>query len=212
MAERHVVPQNLDLLTGFVLDDGERGVGVGRLGVVVHLEIFELGASDDVLLLLDGQGVPLRHVVEVLLDDDVTAACEIRILVTDGDRDVSGLPGRVLGTVDKTHEVALLEILEPVDFVDHRRGPGQPVGHDRGELEAQVHLTGPDVKQQIARRARGVVFVTGQLDERMQFRRPWTVEKSIPRIRTDAYDAAKPPAGTRNPIERCSPEISARTS
>ncbi len=94
MAERHVVPQNLDLLTGFVLDDGERGVGVGRLGVVVHLEIFELGASDDVLLLLDGQGVPLRHVVEVLLDDDVTAACEIRILVTDGDRDVSGLPGR----------------------------------------------------------------------------------------------------------------------
>lgn len=106
----------------------------------------------------------------------------------------------------------MLEILEPVDFVDHRRGPGQPVGHDRGELEAQVHLTGPDVKQQIARRARGVVFVTGQLDERMQFRRPWTVEKSIPRIRTDAYDAAKPPAGTRNPIERCSPEISARTS
>ena len=59
---------------------------LARLGVVVHLEIFELGASDDVLLLLDGQGVPLRHVVEVLLDDDVTAACEIRILVTDGDR------------------------------------------------------------------------------------------------------------------------------
>src|ERR1700687_187438 len=110
IAEWHVVAENLGLFP--VLDqDGQRVVRRAGLDGVVQLDVRQLGATDDPLLRLDGQGVPGGHVVDVLLHDDVTAAREAGVLVTDQGRVRRGLIRRVLGPVDEADQVANVEVL-----------------------------------------------------------------------------------------------------
>ena len=118
------------------------------------LDVVELGAPDHPLLLLGRQRVPRVHVVHVLLHVHIAAAREVGILVADlggGHRD---WPVRVLGAVDETHQVAVVEELEAVHLVDDRDRSAHRLDDPARQLEADVHRLGPDVEQQIARRRR----------------------------------------------------------
>src|SRR5205807_727078 len=66
LPERHVVPQDLELVAVGVGDDVQGDVRVGRLDAVRHLDVGQLAAADDLLLVIDCQGVPRLHVVQVL--------------------------------------------------------------------------------------------------------------------------------------------------
>ena len=54
----------------------------------------------------------------ILLHDDVAPAGERRVGVADDHRVVCDPPSGVLGAINETEEVALVEILESVDLVD----------------------------------------------------------------------------------------------
>ena len=81
-AERHVVPQDLDLLA-VLFDHGQGAVRAGRLDRVIQFNVGQLLAPDDELLGLGGKGIPGRQIVQILLNDDVAAAGEGRILRAD---------------------------------------------------------------------------------------------------------------------------------
>ena len=164
---------------------------VGRLDVVRHLDVGQLGAPDHLLLLLDGQRVPRVHVVHVLLHDDVAAAGEAGIGVADQGGHPGGAADRVLGAVDEAEQVALVEVAEPVHLVGHRGGAGQP-GHDlAGELEAHVHPLVPDVKEQVALCGGSPVGSSGELAERMQLGRARSGEQPVPRARANPGHAGQ---------------------
>ena len=140
---------------------------------------------DKVLLLLDRQGVPRRHVVQVLLHDDVAAAGEGRVFGADERRVLGDRAGRVLGAVHETEQVALVEVLEAVRLV-HRGHDVADAAHDlRGELEAQVHVGGADVEQQVAGRGHRVVHAL-DLAEGVQVGRPRRAEQPVPRVGAEA--------------------------
>ena len=94
----------------------------GGLRRVVELDVRELRAADDQLLLLGLDGVPLRQVVDVLLDEDVAAARRVGILVADDRRLDRLLADRILGAVDEAGEVAVVEVAEAVSLVDRSDG------------------------------------------------------------------------------------------
>ncbi len=54
-----------------------------HLGVAVQLDVVDLGATDDPLLVLGRQGRPGVQIVQILLDDNVAASGEARIVVSD---------------------------------------------------------------------------------------------------------------------------------
>src|SRR5262249_38958034 len=107
-AEGHVVPEDLELLP-VLLDVCERVMGVGRLVGIGELDVGELAASHDALLLLGRNGVPRLEVVEVLLHDHVTAARKRRVLGADDSRLAGGLASRILRPIDESHDVAIVE-------------------------------------------------------------------------------------------------------
>ena len=53
--------------------------------------------------------------------------------------------------LDETKQVTLIEILEAMDFIDDSGAAVQPVHDLSRDLEAQIHLRGADVEEQIAR-------------------------------------------------------------
>ena len=119
-AERHVVAADRDLLT--VLFDHRQGVvRVGRLDVVLKLDVVQLPAADDPFLDLRCQAVPGGVIVDVLLDHDVAAAGERLVLVADDRRRDARLAVRVLGAVHEAGQIAEVEIAEAVRLVDQRR-------------------------------------------------------------------------------------------
>ena len=96
--------------------------------------------------------------MQVLLDDDIAAAREVRVVVADEQGVVGGRTDRVLGAVDEAEQVAAVEVAEAVHLVDDGRGAAEPLGHPGSELEAEVQLLGLDVEEQVARsRDRGVL-------------------------------------------------------
>ena len=105
-----------------VLDRRERLVRLARRVVVVELDVVELGPADDRLLLLGRQRGPAGHVVQVLLDDHVAAAGEVRVGVVADQRRVGQLgAGRVGRAVDEAEQVARVEVAEADRLVDHAR-------------------------------------------------------------------------------------------
>jgi hypothetical protein len=129
--------------------------------------------------------------VQVLLHDDVTPASEIRILVAD-DRGARGRDaGRILGAVDETQQVALVEVLEPMHFVDDSGMARKPVGHQPGEFEADVETTCPQVKQQVSRGRDGAVLGADHFCERVQTDRRRIIEEPTPQSRPDPHNAAE---------------------
>ena len=192
VAERHVVAEDVDL-DAVLLDHGERVVRVRRLRLVVELDVGELRAADDQLLLLGRERLPLREVVDVALHEHVAPAGEVGILVAD-DRGLDRLlPHRVLGAVDEAGQVAVVEVAEPVRLVDRGDRALEP-RHDLGrELEAEVHPLGADVEEDVAG-GRDRVAVAGEhLLERVEQRRPRLPVEDVPRVGADPRDAGEPP-------------------
>ena len=74
--------------------------------------------------------------MKILLHDDIAAAGEAGILVADENGVDRGLTFRVLGAVDKTEQVALVEIAEAVHLVDRRHRAAEPLHDLRRQLEA----------------------------------------------------------------------------
>src|ERR1019366_1175859 len=156
----------------------------------------------------DRERIPGVEIVQVLLHDHITSAREQRIASADGDRVIRGLSGGVFGPVDEAEQVALVEVLEPVDLLDDRDVTAQPVHDLARELEAQVHLDCPDVK----RRSPGVDTARclsptnsgsgcnsaglGPLNSRSH--------ADDPRPTTQV----RPPSGILDPTDRCSPATS----
>ena len=100
-------------------------------------------------------------------------------------------PVGVLGAVDETEQVAFIEVLESVHLVDHGDVGAQPLHDLTRELEAKIHLRGPDVKEQVARRGHGVVLVADDRGKRMQLGRAGSAEQPVPRCRTHPGDAGE---------------------
>ena len=159
--------------------------------VVRHLDVGQLAAADDLLLLFDGQRVPRRDVVHVLLNDDVAAAGELLVLGADDGRFSSGRSRRVLSPIDKADQVTLVEVPEPVHLVADRDRSGQPVHDLRGVLKAQVHPVRPDMEEKVARRGYRAVPAAGQRTERMQLGGPRPREQPVPGKRADPCDAGE---------------------
>lgn len=152
----------------------------GWLHRVVEFDVGQLGPSDDLLLLLDRQGVPGWQVVQVLLHDHVATARVGRLLGTDQRGAGRRWPGRVLRPVHEAKQVSLVEVAEPVHLVHDRGSPVEPARYLGGQLKAQVHPPRPDVEHQVAGRAHGVPAVRLYLAERVQPRRPRQPRQPVP--------------------------------
>ncbi len=171
----------------------------GRFDGVVQFDIRNLGAAYDPLLNLRRQRVPSGQIVQILLNDDIAAAREGRILVADQDGLESLVVDGVLGAVHKAEQIAVIKIAESVNFVfDGNRVPERR--HDlRCEFEAEIRPRGADVEEQIARRRNRVPRPGGDLAERMEFYRPRISEEPVPCCRSKAHHAGEPCRGIAEP-------------
>jgi hypothetical protein len=98
----------------------------------------------------------------------------------------------VLGAVDKAEEIAFVEVLERLHLVDHRARAVE-ASHDlRGELEAQVELCCPDVKEEVSRSCGGLMSRASNLAEGMEAYGWRPGEQPAPGIGTDARNAREP--------------------
>jgi hypothetical protein len=156
---------------------------------IVELDVRELGSADDLLLFFDGHAVPRVQRMQILLHDHVAAAGEGRVFATDDDGIDRRLIRGILGPVDKTDQVTVVEINEAMDLVDRVDGIADP-GHDLGrQFETQVHAFGrTNVEQNVARRRDGMV-PTLDFPEGMQVDRPRLPEKAVPGVRAESHDA-----------------------
>ncbi len=151
-----------------------------RLERFVQLDVGQLGAADDALLRLGGQAVPAGHVVQVLLYQYVAAAGEVRVLVTDQGMAGDVATGRVLGAVYEADHAAHVEVAEAVDLVDHLDRCAEPAEQLGRQFEAEVHLFGADVQQQVARGGHGDPLAAADLAESVQRRRARRAEQAFP--------------------------------
>ena len=130
--------------------------------------------------------------MQIFLHDDIAAAGEARILGADQHRGERLVSGRVLGAVDKSEEIALVEIAEALHLVDRRYGGPEP-GHDlRRQFKAQVEPLRTNVEQQVARGRDGVAGAGADLAERVQLQRLWRAEQPVPEVGADPHRAGEP--------------------
>jgi hypothetical protein len=87
------------------------------LAVVVELDVGELFAADDPLLLGNRYAVPGRQVMQVFLHDHIAAAGEVRVLVADDRRCDGRTIDGIFRAVDEADEIAIVEIAEAVHLV-----------------------------------------------------------------------------------------------
>ncbi|KAG0926691.1 hypothetical protein G6F31_018300 [Rhizopus arrhizus] len=142
----------------------------GRLDVVVQFHVRQLVAANDAFLVLHGQRVPARHVVQVLLHQDVAAAGEFGVFVADHG-EIDGLaPFGIFSAVDKTDDGAPVEVAKAMDFIDHGHRIAQAVDQQGRQFKAKVHGVRADVQQQIARRGHGHARAPAEPADRLQGR------------------------------------------
>ena len=79
-----------------------------------------------------------------------------------------------------------------MDLIDDRGAAAQPVHDLPRDLEAQIHLRGADVEEQIARGRHGVVLLPVDLRKWMQLRRARSAEQPVPGRGSDAHDNGEP--------------------
>ena len=120
---------------------------VRGLDLVRQLDVVELGAADDPLLLCHRQRIPGRKVVQIPLDQHIAAAGEVRVLFANHGRRGCCCANRVLRAVDEPEQVALIEGLEAVHLVDYLGAPAQALNQPLRKLEAQIGAVGPNVEQ-----------------------------------------------------------------
>src|SRR5207244_1363976 len=131
------------------------------------------------------------YVVQVLLHDSIAPARESRVLVAyDGGGDRQ-LICRVLGPVDETDQVAVVEMLEAMHLIDGGHCPAEPNHELRREFEAEVHSGGTDVEEDVAGRGHGMTRLRPDLPERMELRRSRSAEKPVPGGGTEPHDAGE---------------------
>ena len=157
-----------------------------------------------------GRASQERQIVQILLDDHVAAAGELRIVVGDRDRPQRRRALRVLGPVDEAQQIALVEGPEPVDLVDHRDKTRKPVGQSLRQLEAEIESVRTDVEEQISRRRHGVCLAPATGMKRCSRCGRGAAEyirshRSEPSPTTQLSS----PSGIRNPTDRFRPETSA---
>ena len=170
---------------------GQRVVREAGLHRVVQFDVVELGAADDVLLLLGGQGIPRGQVMQVLLDDHVAAAGVRRVLGADHRRLDRVLAGRVLRPVHEADQVPVVEVPEAVHLVDGIRGLTQPRGDVRGQFEAQVHPVRADMEQEVRLGGDGVPLAGPDFAERVQSCGPLRTGQPVPQLRPEAHHAGQ---------------------
>ena len=164
---------------------------LGGLSSSSSLDVLELGAPDHQFLFGHRQRLPRRHVVHVLLHVHIAAAREVGILVADLAGADSQWAVGVFGAVDEAEQVAVLEEAKAMCFVDDGDRIERLDDSPR-KLETHVHRLCADVEQQIARRRRGVVAPSVELDERMQFDGSGSGEQPVPRIGSDRRHHRQP--------------------
>ena len=176
-----------------VLDDRRQSVVCGgRLHRIVQLDVGELGPAYDFLLLRDGKVIPSRKVMQILLHDHVTAACEGRVLFSDDGGTDGALIHRILRPIDEAEQVAIVEVTETVYLVDDGNGTVEPRHDLCRQLEAQIHAYGADMQQNVPWRGDRVMAAV-YLTERMQSFRLGCPEETIPRVGAKRHDARQPP-------------------
>src|SRR3984957_11551049 len=82
---------------------------------------------------------------------DIASAGERRVGIVDRHRRECGATSWILCPVDKTEQITLVEIFEPMNLIDDSGAAAQPVHDLSRDLEAQIHLRGADVEEEIAR-------------------------------------------------------------
>ncbi len=88
--------------------------------------------------------------------------------------------GRVLGPVDETDQVAVVEVLEAVDLIDWPYRPGELDQELRRQLEAEVHPGSPDVEEDIAGGGDRVARPGLDIPEWVELRRAGAAEEPVP--------------------------------
>ena len=124
------------LVTVLVFDRGERLMRPLAGGRVVKLNVVQLRAADDSLLLLSREGMPRFKVVHVLLYDNVAAAGGGCVLLGDEDRGGHGGTDGVGRAINESEEVANVEVAEADGLVDDRNSVAQQVHQLPLELKA----------------------------------------------------------------------------
>jgi hypothetical protein len=88
--------------------------------------------------------------VQVFLHNDIAAAGKVGIFVTDEYGSGRGRSSEIFGSVDESHQIAVIKVTEALHLVDRRNGISD-ASHDlRGHFEAKVHPFGPNVEQEVA--------------------------------------------------------------
>src|SRR5207237_8473108 len=123
--------------------------------------------------------------------DHVAPAGEGRVLFADDGGVARQLIRRVLGPVDETDQVTVVEILEAMHLVDGGHRPSEPNHELRREFEAEVHSSGTDVEEDVAWRGHGMARLRPDLPERMELRRSGSAEKPVPGRGTEPHDAGE---------------------
>ena len=202
LAERHVVPHDLQLVAVVVLDHVQRQVRVRRLDVVVEFDVVEFGAPDDPFLLFGGQRVPRTRSCRYFC----TCACATAAKSGSSSPIWVALRANappVLGAVDGPSG-RVVEELEAVHLVDHRDGTRHRLTSRPVSSEADVS----DSAMTWSRRSPGWGAGSGavQRHERMQF--------GGPRSRNNRSNASSRSGGDRQvkPMARTSPGMSGSAS
>ena len=130
-------------------------------------------------------------IVQIFLHDHIAAAREAGVLRADIRGVDRRLIRRVLRSVDKAQEIAVVEISKAMHLVDARNRVAEPRHDLRRQLEAEIHAFGADVEEQVAGRRDRMARAGADFAERMQLRRPRRAEQLIPRLGSDAHDAGK---------------------
>src|SRR6202012_5473500 len=99
------------------------------------------------------------------------------------------LSARVLGAVDESQKVAVVEIAKAVHLVD-RSDRLAELAHDlRRHLEAQVHPLGADMKQKVPWGGDCVARSGPELAERVKFGGARVPEQPVPSLGADSHHA-----------------------
>src|SRR5205807_8978737 len=121
----------------------------------------------------------------------IAPARDARVLVADDGGVDRQLICRVLGPVDETDQVAVVEILEAMHLIDGGHCPAEPNHELRREFEAEVHSGGTDVEEDVAGRGHGMTRLRPDLPERMELRRSSSAEEPVPGGGTEPHDAGE---------------------
>jgi len=129
--------------------------------------------------------------VEIFLHDHIAAADERGILLADKSGVDHRFTARILGTVDESQEVAVIEVTKAVDLVDHRHRVAEARHNVHRHLEAKVHPLRTDMEQQVPWRGNRMARSGPDFPERVEFGWAWVSEQLVPCVGPDTRHAGK---------------------